>query len=106
MVSSNFSYCSYDSGLKEKIKTFATKENIKSLGAKPTLKSGQTFILGCFHGRSYFEGHETQNYLVLQALYRLFKKISNNGRISACNSKGLSDESIKSANTSNNNLQL
>ena len=72
MVSSNFSYCSYDSGLKEKIKTFATKENIKSLGAKPTLKLGQdktaqfqTFILGCFHGRSYSEGHETQNYLVL-----------------------------------------
>ena len=64
----------------------------------------QTFDLSYFRGKIHFEDNGTQSYLVLQSVYRYFKKIGNTDHISAWKSKGLSDESIKPSTTSNNNL--
>ena len=51
--------------------------------------------------KGHFEDDGTQNYFVHQPVYRCFKKIGNNKRISAWKPKGLSDESIKPHATSN-----
>ena len=46
----------------------------------------------------------TQNYLVFQPINRYFKVITNTDYVSSWKSKGLSDESIKPPNTSDNSL--
>ena len=55
----------------------------------------QAFNSSYFRGKSHFEDDGTQNYLVYQPVYRYSKKIGNADRVSACKSKGFSDESIK-----------
>ena len=54
--------------------------------------------------KSHYEDDGTLNYLVLQPIYRYFKKIGYAEYIAECKSKGLSDESIKQCPTSDNNL--
>ena len=51
-----------------------------------------------------FSEDGSQAYLIFQPLYRYFKTITNTNYILSWKSKGLSDESIKSPTTSNNNL--
>ena len=55
-----------------------------------------------FCGKSHFENHGTQNYLVFQRVYRYFKTVNaNESNISSWKCKGSSDESIKRPSTSN-----
>ena len=51
-------------------------------------------------GKSHFEDDGTQNYLVFQPIYKYFIT-DNNSNILSWESKGLSSESIKSPNASN-----
>ena len=53
---------------------------------------------------SHFEEDGTQNYLVFQPINRYFKVIANTDYVSSWKSKGLSAESIKPPNTSDNSL--
>ena len=64
----------------------------------------QTFDSTYFRGKSYFEDDGTQNYFVLQPIYRCFKRIGNSKLISPWKSKRLCVESIKTPAISNNSL--
>ena len=55
-------------------------------------------------GKCHFEDDVSQNSLLLQTVYKYFKKFANSDHISARKSKGLSDESIKPPAASNNSL--
>ena len=57
--------------------------------------------LSCFIGKSYFEEHGTQKYLLFQPTHRYFK-ITNAKYISSWKPKGLSDETITPYATSDN----
>ena len=59
-----------------------------------------------FIGKSHFEEDGVQNYLVFQPLNKYFKVITsaNTKCISSWQSKGISDETIKSPATSDNSL--
>ena len=62
------------------------------------------FDLSYFFGKSYFEDHDIQCYLVFKLMYRHFEKIGNTELISSWKSEGLSDESNKPPATSSNSL--
>ena len=47
-----------------------------------------------------------ENYLVLQPIFRYFKRAANTNKITRWKLKGLSDDSIKPPLTSDNNLTL
>ena len=64
----------------------------------------KTFDSSYFIGRSHFEEHGTQNYLVLQPINNYFKLITNINYVSSWKSKGLSEESIEPPTTSDNSL--
>ena len=64
----------------------------------------QVFGSSYFHGKSHYEDDGNQSYLVLEPVYRYFKKINNRSNISSWKYKGLSDESIKPPAASNNRL--
>ena len=64
------------------------------------LKKLKTFDLGYFIGKSCFEEHGAQNYLVFQPIHRYFKIKWKN--IFSWKSKGLSDETNTSYGTSDN----
>ena len=68
------------------------------------MKKLKTFDSSYFIGKSHFEEDGTQNYLVFQPMYRYFKMITNTDYVSSWKSKGLSAESIKPPNTSDNSL--
>ena len=55
----------------------------------------QAFDLSYFPDKSHFEEDGEQNNLVFQPMYKYFKKIGNIVHISAWNTKGLYDKSIK-----------
>ena len=57
-----------------------------------------------FIGKSHFEEHGTQNYLVFQSLNKYFKVIASTDYVSSWKSKGLSAETIKPPATSDNSL--
>ena len=72
------------------VKKFDLNKMIKTLVTKAELKAEHDKIvkLHSFHssyfcGKSHFGDDETQNYLVFQPIYRLFKKIGNTDHISA-----------------------
>ena len=70
------------------------------------LKKLKTFDLSYFRGKSHFEEHGTQNYLVFQPMQKYFKRISGVGSgnyICFWKSKGLFDERINS-NTASNHI--
>ena len=64
----------------------------------------KTFDSDYFIGKSHFEEHGTQNYLVFQPIKKYFKVITNTDYVSSWKSKGLSAESIKPPTTSHNSL--
>ena len=63
----------------------------------------KTLDLSYFTGKSDFEDG-AQNYLVFQLINRYFKIIPNTKYTSSWQSKGLSDETIKPAGTSDDSL--
>ena len=60
----------------------------------------KTFDRSYFLGKSHFDEHGTQNYLVFQPLNKYFKLITNALSILSWQSKGLSTETIDSPTTS------
>ena len=66
----------------------------------------KTFDLSYFIGKSHFEEHGTQNYLVFQPTIRYFKLVASTDYILSWKSKRLSTESIKPPTTSDNSLTL
>ena len=70
------------------------------------LKKLKTFDLSYFIGKSHFEEDGTQNYLVFQLLNKYLKIITNTKYISLCQSKGLSDKTIKPPTTSDYKCNL
>ena len=60
------------------------------------------FDSNCLHGKSHFKDDGTQNYLVFQPISRYLKTVANTSKVTAWESKGLFDESIKLPSTSNN----
>ena len=81
-----------------------TKNKSKHLLDENELKKLKTFDSSYFIGKSHFEEDGTQNYLVLQPLYKYFKVNPNTYYVSSWKSKGLSAESIKPPTTSDNSL--
>ena len=58
-----------------------------------------------FRGKSHFEDHVTQNYLVFQTIQRYFKRVSiTNNHNFSWKSKGLSNKIIRPPSTSKNIL--
>ena len=80
----------------------ATKAELKA--EQDEIIKLQAFDSSCFHDKSHFKDNGTQNYLVLQRMYRYFKKFDSGNHISVGKSKGLSDESIKPSAASDNSL--
>ena len=72
--------------------------------AENDLKKLKTFDSSYFIEKSLFEEDGSQNYLVFQPINRYFEVIADKEYISLWKSKGLSDESIKTPTTSDNNL--
>ena len=68
------------------------------------LKKLQKFASSYFRGKNYFADDGTQNYLVLQPMYKHFKTINSINNVSEWKSKGLSNEIIKTPSTSNDFL--
>ena len=68
------------------------------------MKKLKTFDSSSFIEKSLFEEDGSQNYLVFQPINRYFEVIADKEYISLWKSKGLSDESIKTPTTSDNNL--
>ena len=81
-----------------------TANKSKHLLVENELKKLKTFDSSYFIGKSHFEEDGTQNYLVFQPINRYFKLIANTDYVSSWKSKGLSAESIKPPNTSDNSL--
>ena len=81
-----------------------TANKSKNLLVENELKKLKTFDSSYFIGKSHFEEDGTQNYLVFQPINRYFKVIANTDYVSSWKSKGLSAESIKPPNTSDNSL--
>ena len=84
----------------------STKINFdpKIIELENNIKKLQTFDLSYFRGKSHFEEDDVQNYLVFQPIRRYLKKVANTKYISSWRSKGLSDETIKTYDTSDNSL--
>ena len=59
-------------------------------------------IQAVLQGNCHLEENGTQNYLILQPMYKQFWKIGDTDYISVWKTKGLSDEVIKPPTTSDN----
>ena len=81
-----------------------TKNKTENVLVKNELNKLKTFHLSYFIGKSHFEEHGAQNYLVFQPINKYFKVITNTDYISSWKSKGLSAESIKPPAISDNSL--
>ena len=69
------------------------------------MKKLRTLDLIYFIGKSHFQEHSTQNYLVFQPIQRYCKRIASDTEyILSCKPKGLSNEGITPPATSNNSL--
>ena len=64
----------------------------------------KTFDSIYYRAKSHFEEDGTQNYLVFQPLRKYFKVIASTNYVSSWKSKGLSDENITAATTSDYKL--
>ena len=67
------------------------------------MKNTNIWFLRCLLGESHFEDDGSQNSLACLAVHKYFKKIVDTNHILAWISKGLSNESIKPPESSNNN---
>ena len=83
-----------------------TKRNFdaKITELENNIKKLETFDLGYFRVKRYFEEDGTQNYLVFQPITRYFRIIANTKYISSWKSKGLFEETITRYATSDNSL--
>ena len=72
-----------------------TQNKTKHLLVENELNNLKTFDSSYFIGKSHFEEHGTQNYLVFQPMTKYFKVITNTDYVSSWKSKGLSDKTIK-----------
>ena len=83
-----------------------TSNKTKHVLVKNELNELNAFDSGYFIGKSQFEEDGVQNYLVFQPLNKYFKVITNTNTkyIFSWQSKGLSDESIKSPATTDYKL--
>ena len=88
--------------LYKKVSTLGTKAGLKAKQEK-TIKL-RAFGSSYFWGKNHFEGDVTQNYLILQPMYKYFKNIGNYDYISLWKSKGLFDETIEHPTTYDNSL--
>ena len=79
-----------------------TQNKTKHLLVESELNKLKTFDSGYFIGKSHFEDG-TQNYLLLQPIYRYFKT-SNSDYVLLWTSKGLSNKSITPPSAPNNFL--
>ena len=94
---------SFDNALSSLDSTISANKT-KNEPIENELKKLKTFDLSYFIGKGHFEDDGTQNYLVFQQLNKYFKIIANKKYISSWQSKGLSDQTIKSPATSDNSL--
>ena len=81
-----------------------TSNKTKHLLVENELKKLKTFDFSYFKGKVHFQEDGTQNYLVLQPMYKYFKRIAGVGSgnyIYFLKSKALSDKSINSIAASN-----
>ena len=76
----------------------------KNESIKNEFKKLNTFHSSYFIGKSHSEEVGKQNHLVFQPLNKYFKIIANKKYISAWQSKGLSDETVKPSATSDNSF--
>ena len=83
-----------------------TSNKTKHLPVENELNKFKTFDLCYFIGKSHFEEHGTQNYLIFQPIVRYFKgnTITNTDYVSSWKSKGLSAETIKPSTAFDNSL--
>ena len=81
-----------------------TANRSKNLLVENELKKLKTFDSSYYIGKSHLEEDGAQNYLVFQPINRYFKVIANTDYVSSWKAKGLSAESIKPRNTSDNSL--
>ena len=79
---------------------------IKHESIENELRKLKAFDSSYFVGKSHFEEHDKQNYLVFQPLKKYFEVIANPDYVSSCKSKGLSAETIKPPSTSDNSPSL
>ena len=81
-------------------------DKTKHLLVENELNKLKTFDSNYFIGKSHFEEHGVQNYLVFQPVIRYFKvnMITNTDYVLSWKSKGLSAESYKAPTTSDNSL--
>ena len=79
-----------------------TKNKTKHLVVENKRKKSKTFDSVYFHGKSYFEEDDTQNWLIFQPVQRPFKLASDKlSIILSWKSTAFSDESIKHPTTPN-----
>ena len=81
-----------------------TQNKTKHLLVENELNKLKTFDSSYFIGKSYFDEDGKQNYLVIQAINKYFKLITNTDYVSSWKSKGLSAETIKPSTTSDYSL--
>ena len=82
--------------------------NTKITEVENKVKKLETFDFSYNRGKNYFDEDGTQNYLIFQPIYRYFKLnsvVNGIDRVLSWQSKGLSNESIKPLNTSDNSLK-
>ena len=79
---------------------------IKHESIENELRKLKAFDSSYFVGKSHFEEHDKQNYLVFQPLKKYFEVIANPDYVSSCKSEGLSAETIKPPSTSDNSPSL
>ena len=92
-----------DRKIKEDVKTLATKEQL--LTKQDKIVKLQTYDLSIFIGQSYFNNDGSQNYLILQPIFRTITIFSGpTSTISEWESKGLSNKNFKPLYTANKSL--
>ena len=82
--------------------------NTKITEVENKVKKLENFDFSYNRGKNYFDEDGTQHYLIFQPIYRYFKLnsvVNGIDRVLSWQSKGLSNESIKPLNTSDNSLK-
>ena len=88
----NTSWFINNTDLDEKIKTLATKAELKAEQDKKVKL--QKYDSSIFIGQSYFVYNGAQNYLIFQRLYYILKRLTGTGKIVSWKSKCLPSERI------------
>ena len=81
-----------------------TSNKTKHVLVENELKKLKTFDSSYFIGKSQFDEDGVQNYLVFQPLNKYFKVTASTNYVSTWQSKGPSDETIKTPAISDNSL--